>query len=204
MYVRTWKDTDMVATSDSNPTGSASDGEPDAAADVDTTASGDVTETPSEPTAPPAAASPSQPAPSQPTPPPAAAASAPPPRTTDTHPGPPRRTRPRRDRPTVSRSQVTAAVNGVRERLAAIVWIIAVVFAAILAAGALLIALDANPNNDLVEQVVDWAGGLDGPFRDLFTFDGDNAATKAALVNWGLAALAWLVGGRIVSSIIRP
>jgi hypothetical protein len=156
MYVRTWKDTEMVATGDSDPTGSAANDEPDA--------------TPS----------------------------------TETRSESPTRTRARRGRPGVSRDQVMAAVNGVRERLAALVWIVAVVFAAILAAGALLIALEANRSNDLVEQVLDWAGGLDGPFRDLFTFDGDNAIKKAALVNWGLAAVAWLIGGRIVSAIIRP
>jgi hypothetical protein len=198
MYVRTWKDTE-VATSDSKPTGSASDDQPNASsADVESTASSDASESASQSTAPPA--EPAAP-PSAAVPPPSQSA-----RTTEPRPDPPSRVGTRRERPTVSvsRSQVSAAVNGVRERLAAIVWIIAVVFASILAAGALLIALEANPNNDLVEQVIDWAGGLDGPFRDLFTFDGDNAVKKAALVNWGLAAVAWLVAGRIVSSLIQP
>lgn len=208
MYVRTWKDIDMVATSDSNPTGSTSNDDPDTAADAEaSTAAADpaaepdpVTEpdptTGSESTEPPDSARPDSARP-------AAEAPAESTRSTDPVPDPARR-RTRQRRPAVSRDQVMGAVNGVRERLAAIVWIVTVVFAVILAAGALLIALEANPTNDLVEQVTDWAADLDGPFNDLFTFDGDNALKKNALVNWGLAAAAWLVGGKIVSSIIRP
>jgi hypothetical protein len=193
MYVRTWKDTDMVATSDSNPTGSTSDDTTDAAPDAESSASSEQTGSPDASTPPPAATAPA-----------AASTSSQSARIADPQTGPPQRTRDRRGGSGVSRDQVMSAVNGVRERLAALVWIIAVVFATILAAGALLIALEANRNNDLVEQVLDWAGGLDGPFRDLFTFDGDDAVKKAALVNWGLAAVAWLAGGRIVSSLIRP
>lgn len=195
MYVRTWEDTEMVATSDSDPTASAASDEPDATPPTDPTPSDDVTDPPatSAPASAPASAAPSA----------SAASAREPAGSTRTRSVPINRTGARRGRP-VSRDQVMGAVNGVRERLAALVWIVAVVFAAILAAGALLIALEANRSNDLVEQVLDWSGGLDGPFRDLFTFDGDNAIKKAALVNWGLAAAAWLIGGRIVSSIIRP
>ena len=169
----------MVATSDSDPTGSAADNEPDATPPSDVTPTSDASES-------------------------SDASSAASTRSTQTRTGSNSRTRVRRERPAVSRDQVIGAVNGVRERVAALVWIVAVVFAVILAAGALLIALEANPSNDLVEQVKEWASDLDGPFSDLFTFDGDNAIKKAALVNWGLAAVAWLVGGRIVSAIIRP
>ena len=35
-------------------------------------------------------------------------------------------------------------------------------------------------------------------------FTGENAATKNALFNWGLAAVVWLVVGRILDRIIRP
>lgn len=200
MYVRTWKDTDMVATGDSNPRGSASnepDATPEADASVDTDSSAQA-DAPAEP-------EPARTPDASPSTPPAVVApsSTEPTRSAEPTTEKPR-SRSRRERPAVSRDQVRGAVNGVRERLAAIVWIVAVVFAVILAAGALLIALEANPNNDLVEQVKDWASELDGPFSNLFTFDGDNALKKNALVNWGLAAAAWLVGGKIVSSIIRP
>ena len=38
----------------------------------------------------------------------------------------------------------------------------------------------------------------------IFDFDGKNAEVKDALLNWGLAALVWLIGGRIIDRIIRP
>ncbi len=75
--------------------------------------------------------------------------------------------------------------------------------AVVLALGALLISLDANPDNALVEFVTDAAKRLDGPFANVFEFEGENARTKARLVNWGLAALAYLIVGRVADRIIR-
>jgi hypothetical protein len=84
----------------------------------------------------------------------------------------------------------------------------AVVCALFLALGALLIALDANQDNPLVGFVLDVADvvDLDVFSRDngIFTFDGADAATKSALANWGLGAVAYLVVGRIVERIVRP
>ena len=190
MYVRTWKDTEMVATDDSSTSESASNEgpQPTPAESASSEPAGTQSAAGSSPAA--STAQPQTAAPARPTE--AATADA------------PQRTRSRRAGSGVSRDQVKGAVNGVRERVAAIVWILTVIAAVILAAGALLIALDANPNNDLVDSVIGWAGDLDGPFNKMFTFDGENAATKEALVNWGLAALAWLIGGKIASSIIRP
>jgi hypothetical protein len=193
MYVRTWKDTEMVATDDSSTSESASN---EGQQPTPETASSEPAGTP-----PPDG---SAPADSTAQPWPAAPATGSAARATETADDSPKWAKSRRTGLGVSRDQVKGAVNGVRERVAAIIWILTVVAAVILAAGALLIALDANPNNDLVDSVVGWAGDLDGPFNDMFTFDGEDAATKEALVNWGLAAVAWLVGGKIVSSIIRP
>lgn len=84
-------------------------------------------------------------------------------------------------------------------------WLAAVVCALFLAVGALLVALDANPDNALVRFVLDVADvvDLDVFSRDngVFTFADD---TKAALVNWGLAAVAYLVVGRVLERLIRP
>jgi len=190
MYVRTWKDTEMVATDDSSTSESASNEgpQPTPAESASSEPAGTQSAAGSSPAA--STAQPQTAAPARPTEAATADAS--------------QRTRSRRAGSGVSRDQVKGAVNGVRERVAAIVWILTVIAAVILAAGALLIALDANPNNDLVDSVIGWAGDLDGPFNKMFTFDGENAATKEALVNWGLAAVAWLIGGKIASSIIRP
>jgi hypothetical protein len=84
----------------------------------------------------------------------------------------------------------------------------AVVCALFLAVGALLIALDANQDNALVKFVIDVADAIDlrvfSRDNGVFEFDGDNAATKDALANWGLGAVAYLVAGRILERIIRP
>ena len=100
------------------------------------------------------------------------------------------------------------SVAALRTRLAQLIWLAAVVCALFLAVGALLIALDANQDNALVGFVLDVADvvDLDVFSRDngIFTFDGADAATKSALANWGLGAVAYLVVGRILERIVRP
>ena len=101
-----------------------------------------------------------------------------------------------------------SATTTVRLRLSQVVWLAAVVCALFLALGALLIALDANPDNALVKLVHDVADALDLQIFSLdngiFTFKGSDAQTKSALANWGLAAIAYLIVGRILERIIRP
>jgi hypothetical protein len=95
-----------------------------------------------------------------------------------------------------------SAVDGVRSRLASLVWLVAVVCALFLAVGALLIALKMNQQNGLVSFVVDGANKLD--FGDFKKFTGKNAATKGHLVNWGIAAVIYLVVGKVLDRLIRP
>ena len=106
------------------------------------------------------------------------------------------------------RKKASSGVAMVRARLAQLVWLVAVVCALLLALGALLIALDANQDNALEKFVLAGADLVDlGVFsRDngIFTFDGSDAATKSALANWGLGAVAYLIVGRILERIIRP
>ncbi|MGZ4494975.1 MAG: hypothetical protein ACXVWU_09770 [Nocardioides sp.] len=100
-----------------------------------------------------------------------------------------------------------ASRTAVCARIASVVWLVAVVCAAILAVGALLVALKANQDNAIVKAVLDAADRLDGPFsRDngIFTFSGKDAATKSALVNWGIAAVVYLLIGKILDRVIRP
>ncbi len=101
--------------------------------------------------------------------------------------------------------------NAIRNRVSQIVWIVCVVFALVLAAGALLIALQGagtNSANSLYKFIVETGDKLDfGVFsRDngLFDFVGKNSDTKDALANWGLAAVIWLVIGRILERVVRP
>lgn len=107
-----------------------------------------------------------------------------------------------------SGKKVLAGANLVRSRLASLVWLVAVVCALFLAVGALLIALKANQDNAIVSFVLDVADRLDldvfSREQGIFTFAGKDAATKDALVNWGIAAIAYLVAGKVLDRIIRP
>ena len=84
--------------------------------------------------------------------------------------------------------------------------------AVVLSLGALLIALGANQDNTVVESVLDAANRIDGPFWRIFDFYEENKqgarigpdTAKNHLVNWGLAAVAYLIGGRILDRVIRP
>jgi hypothetical protein len=106
------------------------------------------------------------------------------------------------------RANGPSILTRVRTRVAQVVWLLFVVCALFLAVGALLVALKTNEGNPLVEFVLDSADAVDlGVFsRDngIKEFAGDDAATKNALVNWGIGAVAYLVVGRIVDRIIRP
>jgi hypothetical protein len=98
----------------------------------------------------------------------------------------------------------TAAVaEGARRgawTLARLVMLVAWAVAAVIAAGILLVVLKANPANDVVNAVTDAARWLAGPFKDMFTFD--NARTAVA-VNWGLAAVVYLVAASLVARLLR-
>ena len=96
----------------------------------------------------------------------------------------------------------------IRARLAQLVWLVAALCALLLAVGALLIALDANRSNELVDAVLTAATWAD---LDVFSrqdgikqFRGQGAEVKNALFNWGLAAIAWLVAGRVLYRVIKP
>ena len=99
-------------------------------------------------------------------------------------------------------------VTRARIRVAQVLWLLFVLCALFLAVGALLVALEANEGNPLVDFVLDSADAVDlGIFsRDngIKEFAGDDAATKNALFNWGIGAVAYLVVGRIVDRVVRP
>ena len=108
----------------------------------------------------------------------------------------------------VETSSGKARVRQVRVQVARALWLVCALAALFLAVGALLVALDANQNNDLVKFVLDTADKLDlGVFSrqdGIKEFTGKHAETKNALFNWGLGAIAWLVVGRILDRVVRP
>ena len=105
-------------------------------------------------------------------------------------------------------SRLKSGSNAARNKLASLVWLVAVVCALFLAVGALLIALKANEDNSVVALVISGAELLDGPFSldsGIFTFaDNADGRVKSALTNWGIAAVVYLVIGKILDRIIRP
>jgi anti-sigma-K factor RskA len=107
-----------------------------------------------------------------------------------------------RDRRRGATRAVVAGVRAVRSAVATAIWVVAVVCALILALGALVVALRMNQSNEVVSLVLDGARRLD--LGRLKTFTGKDAAVKAALVDWGVAAVVYLVVGRILDRLIRP
>ncbi|WP_300406770.1 hypothetical protein [Nocardioides sp.] len=102
-------------------------------------------------------------------------------------------------------------VKSVRTTTAKVVWWICLFFALVLAAEVLLIAIEANETNDLVmflretaEKVDLGLFSLDDPIKDFNEKVPNFSDTGTALFNYGLAAIAWLVIGRIADAVIRP
>ena len=103
-----------------------------------------------------------------------------------------------------------AAVDKVRSLVATAVWVLAVLAAVILAAGALVIVLDFNKDNGVVSFFRDTADNINF-LGELKSFDaGKSAASKqdalvkTVLVNWGICAVVYLVIGKLLERLIRP
>lgn len=102
--------------------------------------------------------------------------------------------------PTATRVRATAArVLGAACTTIAILIVLAIITVA---------ARDnINEDNVLVRLVTGVAHALDGPFSPdggIFSFSGPSGTTRDALVNWGIAAAAWLLVGRLASALVRP
>lgn len=103
-------------------------------------------------------------------------------------------------------------VAKLRTTVARVLWGVCVLFAAVLAAAVLLIAIDANAKNDLVRFVIDFADHVDlhyfdltAPIKDFDTKVADPAEdVKTALFNYGICAIVWLVLGRVLDRVVRP
>jgi hypothetical protein len=103
------------------------------------------------------------------------------------------------------------SIDQIRSTIATVVWVAAVLCAVVLAAGALVVALDFNARNDVVKFLTDTAEQINF-LGDLKTFEPDgrsrdavqSARTKEVLVNWGICAVVYLVGGKILDRLIRP
>ncbi|MFB4318928.1 hypothetical protein [Actinomadura sp. 21ATH] len=111
--------------------------------------------------------------------------------------GPPRRGS-RRARP--GGDALTAYRKRAARVLAAIVSLITTLVVAVLAVHIVFVAFEANTGNDLVSTTAGWAADLAWQFEDVFK-PADPKLEVA--VNYGLAALVYLIAGRIVTGLIR-
>jgi glucose uptake protein GlcU len=69
----------------------------------------------------------------------------------------------------------------------------------IIVAGILLALLKANPGNTVVSEVHGWGRWLVGPFNGMFSF---HAARATIAVNWGIAAVIYLLAGGLIARLI--
>jgi hypothetical protein len=86
-----------------------------------------------------------------------------------------------------------------RASIARAVTLATTAIAAVLVVGILLVVLEANRSNDLVQFVRDAAQFLAGPFDGLFSLERNKVEVA---VNWGIAAVVWLVLGRLISRFL--
>lgn len=77
---------------------------------------------------------------------------------------------------------------------------IAAIIAGIIVLGIVLVLIKANANNTLVDFVLDIGRFFTRPFRDLFP---RSDPRENVLINWGIAAIAYLVVGAIIARIAR-
>lgn len=106
-------------------------------------------------------------------------------------------TSPARQQTRVSAAEIRAQVVGL---LAGIVRWVGLLFAAVLVVHIILYIGSANPDNGITTFVARWAGAVSLGFKNLFTPDDPKLQV---LVNYGIAALFWLVVTAIVAKLLR-
>ncbi|GAA1991859.1 hypothetical protein [Amycolatopsis minnesotensis] len=105
-----------------------------------------------------------------------------------------REERPKRD---VDWTKVRGQVVGF---LAGLVRWVGLIFAAILVLHVIFVIAEANPGNGIVSFVKSWADPLTIGFKDLFV---NKEFKLQVLINYGVAALFWLIVSAILAKIIR-
>ncbi|MDO9455760.1 hypothetical protein [Nocardioides sp.] len=130
--------------------------------------------------------------------------------------------RPWRRGSTSTATSTTAASSGgpggsslsadkLRVLLARLLWAVSAVFAVILALAVLLIAVEANADNELVRWIIARADNVDlgffdlgNPIKDFDEKKGEIDDVKTALFNYGIAAIVWLAIGKFLDKVVRP
>ena len=94
-----------------------------------------------------------------------------------------------------------------RSRVSAVIKFVFALLAVFLAVGALLVVFGKNVHTDnpLVRFIFDVDNAIDGPLaRDhgVFVFHGHNGHKWDAVVNWGLAAVIYLIIGALLRKLL--
>lgn len=104
-------------------------------------------------------------------------------------------------------SEVHASVDRARGIASRVVRIVASVAGCCLIAAAVLIAVKANPGNDLVSLVRHLAEFFDLGFFSLSNpikqFNGSHGQALTALLNYGIGAVVWFVVGGFVAALVN-
>ena len=96
----------------------------------------------------------------------------------------------------VGRSRGSGVVMGT---LARVVHLVVGVIVVIIVVGIALVLLKANATNSIVSDVHDAARWFAGPFDGIFSF---HSARVALTVNWGLAAVVYLIVGGLIARLL--
>ncbi|MGI8904751.1 MAG: hypothetical protein ACR2IP_14105 [Solirubrobacteraceae bacterium] len=97
------------------------------------------------------------------------------------------------------RSRAASAVGSARALLARLLALIVGLVVIVIVLAIVLRALSANPSNSIVSDVHDAARALVGPFKNVFSLKGAKAALA---VNWGLAAIVYLIVGTLLVRVV--
>lgn len=103
----------------------------------------------------------------------------------------------RRERSRRELEKVRSAVVGL---LASIIRWVGLLFAVVLVIYVILVIGEANPSNGITQFVHNWADTVSLGFKNLFT---PTDPKLRVLVNYGIAAVFWLVVTSIVAKLLR-
>jgi hypothetical protein len=91
-------------------------------------------------------------------------------------------------------------VRRVSDTAADVVRIIAMIICVLLALHIAFVVFSANHDNSIVRTVDDWADWFAWRFRDMFVPKDERVGV---LVNYGIAAVVYLIAGRVAAGLIR-
>jgi Na+-transporting NADH:ubiquinone oxidoreductase subunit NqrB len=98
-----------------------------------------------------------------------------------------------------SDSRRAAGIADLGLTLTRLIRIVAAVVTGIIVLAIVFVMLGANHGNEIVSQVLDWAGSLAGPFTDIFTLHSARASTA---LNYGIAAIVYALLAELIANLI--